>query len=316
MKIIGSRAFSYLVLAGVYLAAFCVAAIVWRWLLPVQSNLPDAYLWPTLGADAAATLFVWLVGLALRNSSVYDPYWSVAPPVIAIVWAGLPGVRLTPAIVLTIAVILLWSLRLTGNWALRWTGFDREDWRYAAYRRNGPVVWHLANLFGIHLMPTLLVFAGMVPVCFALDAQAVSSQETSSLALSPLAILGAAAAVAAVAIEWIADFQMDRFRKREGTSGGFVDEGLWKYSRHPNYFGEVLFWWSLWAMQAGIAPTPHLFVGTGAILITLLFLFVSVPMMERRNLATRPGYADYKRKVSMLVPFFRRGEAKEGGVGA
>ncbi|MBI5546954.1 MAG: DUF1295 domain-containing protein, partial [Deltaproteobacteria bacterium] len=86
--------------------------------------------------------------------------------------------------------------------------------------------------------------------------------------------------------------------------GEIVNTGLWKYSRHPNYFGEVSFWWGLWLFGVASDPASALWTLAGPVAMTGLFLFISVPMLDKRSLERRPGYAEHRRRVSALIPWF------------
>ena len=278
-------------LAYVLIALLYAAAGIVGWLtnlLTVRLGVLPA----SLLGDIAATLVVWLAGVLCGNSSVYDPYWSVAPVVLMACWLGK-----TPSLIaiLLMAVIALWGVRLTTNWAIRWRGIHHQDWRYEMLRDQMPRLWFLINLAGINLMPTTLVFLAMIPAYLA---------ATQAAAHSLLSYLGIGVCVAAVAIELISDAQMERYKK-DPARGTFIQTGLWNYSRHPNYFGEVLFWWGIWLAQAGCVPGR---LGTilAPLLMTALFLFVSIPMMERHILQTRPEYGAYRRQVSVLIPLPRR----------
>jgi steroid 5-alpha reductase family enzyme len=290
MKANISRTASFLIILAVYAVAFAAGFAVYR-IFKNTSPLLSVFL-----ADVTATLIVWAAGVIAGNSSVYDPYWSIAPLGVLALWLDSIGFVIFPSDILFIIVILIWSARLTGNWAKRWKGIAHEDWRYAMYKDKSPKLWILTNLLGINLMPTILVFAAMIPVGFGL---------ASGGNITPITGMGAAIAVWGVMLEFFADLQMDAFRKREGSEAGFIDEGLWAQSRHPNYFGEISFWWGVWIMQMGLAPSVWYTVAA-PILITLLFVFISIPMMEKHILSTRPDYAKYKSEVPMLVFFLRR----------
>jgi steroid 5-alpha reductase family enzyme len=115
-------------------------------------------------ADIAATLVVWLFGIVLDNSSVYDPYWSVIPPIVIGGWIlSLRPERWEGIAALGFAV-LFWALRLTRNWYRGWIDFSHQDWRYTMIRESRPNQWFLANLFGIHLLPTGIVFLQLTGV--------------------------------------------------------------------------------------------------------------------------------------------------------
>jgi steroid 5-alpha reductase family enzyme len=262
------------VVVGAYLLAGLVAALVYRF---------SSAFW----ADIAATLVVFAVSLVVGNASVYDPYWSVAPPVIVTAWAS-PGVR--P--VLVVVLVWLWGIRLTANWASSWRGLQHEDWRYVDIRAQtrGRVPWWLVNLTGIQLMPTLVVFLGLLP---AWPAVAVGHRPLNWLdGVATIVTLGA------IVVETVADLQV----RRPAEPGRIVDRGLWRFSRHPNYLGELGFWWGLWLFGLAAAPGWWWTV-VGPLVMVALFVFVSVPLMDRRSLTRRPGYAEHMRRVPALLPF-------------
>jgi steroid 5-alpha reductase family enzyme len=238
--------------------------------------------------------------VAFDNSSFYDPYWSVAPPVLAAYWWWDAGARTDVRTLLVLALVMAWAVRLTYNWAVGWRGLGHEDWRYVDIRaKTGRGYWP-ASFAGIHMFPTAQVFLG----CLALHAAL-----TGRAPLSLLDALAVAVTLGAIVIEALADAQLRAFTSRGPRApGAIMEEGLWAFSRHPNYFGEALFWWGLVAFAAAAAGVHPLrwwhFVGACA--ISAMFAFVSIPLMEKRSLARRPEYAFLQRRVSMIVPWFRR----------
>ncbi|BBH70290.1 hypothetical protein ACTI_69750 [Actinoplanes sp. OR16] len=275
------RSTGFAVIAGVYAVAGLAG---WA----VMADTPIS-LEITFYADIVATIVVFAGSMIVNNASVYDPYWSVAPAVIVIVWAaGDLGAREIAVLVL----MLIWAIRLTANWALSWRGLGHEDWRYTRLRSAG-TPWWLVNLVGIQLVPTLVVFGGLLPVWPAMTVTGRSFH-----ALDVVAVLVTAGAIL---IEATADRQLHRFAREPGNRGRIVDRGLWRYSRHPNYLGEILFWWGMWLFGVAAAPDRWWTV-IGPVVVVLLFLFVSVPMMDRRSLERRPAYAEYMRRVPALLP--------------
>jgi steroid 5-alpha reductase family enzyme len=246
-----------------------------------------AEVWALLLADVAATVFVWIMGLVYKNVSVYDPYWSVAPPVMFTAWAIFKGCWTVPVTLLLIAV-WYWGIRLTGNWAYTFKGLGHEDWRYTRYRETQPpFLFHITNFFGLNMMPTLLVFACMLPGFGLFNAESANW----------LTWLGFAVSLSAASIQLIADTQIHRFR--DSHPHQFCNVGLWKHGRHPNYFGEITMWWGVWVMYASIFGIDwHVLA---PISMTCLFLFISIPMMERRQLENKPGYADYRKSTRILI---------------
>jgi len=153
------------------------------------------------------------------------------------------------------------------------------------------------SFLGIHLFPTIMVFLGCLPLIPIVFSE------------SPMIwtdFLGFFVSLIAVEIERRADNQLRRYKNNHNQTGNNVcEEGLWKYSRHPNYFGEITFWAGLFIMAYGLNTSENLIYGIGLLSMIVLFAFISIPMMEQRQMK-KEGYADYRKKVSMLVPWFRR----------
>ena len=256
------------------------------------------------GADVAATLVVFALSMALANSSLYDPYWSVVPPVVAVYWAieapsGLDGsVRARQVVV--IALVSAWAVRLTGNWAIGWHGLTQEDWRYVHLRgtTHGRLPWWLVSLTGIQVMPTLVVFVGMLPLWPALGAPRNDLGLLDGVAL--------VVAAASIAVETVADNQMRAFARDPANRGRTINVGLWARSRHPNYLGEIGFWCGMWLFGLAAAPSWW-WTLAGPVVMVLLFETASIPMMEQRSAERRADYADYQRAVPRLLPLRWRG---------
>lgn len=295
MKKWSSHTKSMIELGIVYFLAIALGTITY--LLFGSANV----LLRMLIADIVATVVVWFHGIIRHNSSVYDPYWSVIPPLVVLGWV----IEYKPEFNLPLAflflAILLWSIRLTANWAKGWTDFSDQDWRYVMIRKQAPKLWVISNLFGINMMPTFIVFI-----------QLAGSQSfiKNAKELSLWTILGLLVSLAAIAVEYVSDHQMAEFRLKNQGKHQCIDEGLWHYSRHPNYFGEVSMWWGVWLMYFGVRQTLDYTV-IAPVLMTCLFLFISIPMMEKKILTSRPAYRKYQKSVSILVPFFRRPETDE-----
>ena len=240
-----------------------------------------------LMADVLATIVVWGFGLLYENVSVYDPYWSVFPPVAFLLWAFYTSVWSLPVILLLVAS-WYWGWRLTRNWAITFKGIGHEDWRYTKYRDRHPLVFHAINLFGLNMMPTLVVFAAILP--------GLKLFETIAPA-NILTYFGCVVCIVSATIQLIADKQSHDFRAAHPSK--VCNVGLWKHGRHPNYFGEIQFWWGIWIMYASLNGFD-MFIG-GAIAMTALFLGISIPLMEERQLANKPDYAEYRKQTRILI---------------
>jgi steroid 5-alpha reductase family enzyme len=256
--------------------------------------------WDLLVADVVATLVIFGFSRVHRNSSFYDAYWSVLPPLFAVYWYlanAQAGVDIARAW-LVIVLVWLWGIRLTANWAVHWGGLTHEDWRYPIVRARAGRAELWADLFGLHMFPTFQVFLASLPI------YAVMTRGQAPLGW--LDALAAAVTLGAILIETVADLQLRAFIKRK-QPGTFITSGLWAWSRHPNYFGEIGFWWGLMLFGLAAAPDQWWWVVPGALTMTAMFAFASIPFMDQRSLERRPGYAEHMRRVSAIVPLPPRG---------
>ena len=170
----------------------------------------------------------------------------------------------------------------------------------------GRLPWWLVNLAGIQLMPTLVVFLGLLPAWPAVAA--------GTRPLNAIDIVATVVTASAIAVEALADRQLHRFTAAPANRGRIADHGLWRWSRHPNYLGEIGFWWGIWLFGLAAAPNWWWTV-IGPLVMVALFVFVSVPLMDRRSLERRPDYAEHMRRVPALLPWPVRRAASRGGTG-
>ena len=246
-------------------------------------------------ADLVATVVIFAFSRSYGNSSFYDAYWSVIPPLLALFWLAVGASQVSSLReVLVLGLVLYWATRLTLNWAVYWEGMHHEDWRYALLRERSPNMAVLTDFFGIHLFPTLQVFAGMLPI-YAVYC-------LGDTAFNWLDVLAAAVTGSAVTLQLVSDRQLHRFiaQRQEGEQ---LHTGLWAWSRHPNYCGELGFWLGLFLFGLAAYPTGWWWMILGVVLMTLMFLFASIPMMEKRSLQRRPEYQQIIDSTSMLIPW-------------
>ncbi|MBQ9084436.1 MAG: DUF1295 domain-containing protein [Clostridia bacterium] len=240
-----------------------------------------------LVADVAATVATFIFSLIFNNASVYDPYWSVQPPVILVALSL--GRELNALGIMLIAVVSFWAIRLTANWAYTFMGLTHQDWRYTMLRDSTGIFYPIINFLGIHLVPTLVVYGCVLPAAYAI---------VNSTPFSAFSALFLSISLAAAIMQGIADIQMHQYRKSRSTS--FIRVGLWKHSRHPNYLGEILMWWGV-ALSVLVAEPSGWYLIAGAVANTLLFLVVSIPMADKRQ-SRKEGFEEYKRQTRMLLP--------------
>jgi steroid 5-alpha reductase family enzyme len=187
-------------------------------------------------------------------------------------------------------------VRLTYNWSRGWTGLDHEDWRYTDFHERFPKLYWGISFFGLHMLPTLQVFLGCIPLYYAVAA--------SSRPLGWIDALAVVVTSTGIFFETVGDRQLHDFVNGPKKPGETLNTGLWRYTRHPNYFGGVSFWWGMALFGFAAAPDAWLWCFAGAVAMTMLFVFVSLPLMEKRSLERRPGYAEVIERTSILIPWF------------
>jgi steroid 5-alpha reductase family enzyme len=245
-----------------------------------------------LGLCAAAMFALWLVSLALRDVSIVDVFWGPGFALIAGAawWLGVGGDSERRA--LATGLVALWGIRLGAYLAWRNTGRG-EDPRYQAMRRHWGDRFPLASLGTVFGLQCLLMWFVSLPV------QAV--HVSSGGPLGALDSAGTALALVGLFFETAGDLQLARFRTDPANRGRVMDQGLWRYTRHPNYFGDCCVWWGLYLIAAA---TP---IGVWTLLspaaMTFLLVRVSgVALLERSIGRRRPDYADYVARTSAFFP--------------
>lgn len=274
-----SKAFAAIILC--YAVALAAAALT---LALVPSWHPLARL---AAADLVATLVVFAFSRAFDNSSFYDAYWSVAPAVAA-PWLAFgvfekEGISVRKWLVLM--VVFAWAIRLTLNWARQWRGLAHEDWRYARLRPVWGRAYWLGSLGGFHLIPTICVFLGMIPLLAIMR---------SDRPVGWLDLIGVGVCWLGTLLETVADEQMADFRRQERERPADAPRrrfqgGLWRYSKHPNYIGECGFWIGLSVCGLAARPAHAWSCAVGAVVIVLLFTLISIPMADKRTKERRTG---------------------------
>ena len=280
MRIKQSRTLSFIAVAIIYIICTLVG-------LGQYGYLPFSTPINLLIADTVATIVCFIFSLIFKNSSVYDPYWSVAPIVIVIGYAIVNGLN-SLGIVLLVAVCY-WGIRLTANWAYTFKGLTHQDWRYTMLCEKTGKFYPIINFIGIHYVPTLVVYGCILPAVMVIE---------NKPEINVLSIIFACVSVAAATMQGVADIQMHKYRKNKTTS--FIRNGLWRNSRHPNYLGEILMWWGIGLSVVCAMPNMWYLI-FGAVANTVLFLSVSIPMADGRQ-SRKEGFAQYKAETRMLLP--------------
>jgi len=276
---------------GAYLLTFLIGWLTYHFIQPMLNHV----LMSTFIANLVMTVAIYVFSSATKNASMYDPYWSVIPPVIIVWWIIISNVQINATLILLLIGILLWAIRLTYNWWKNWTGFKEQDWRYDLIKERTRGYYFLSNFGAIHLIPTLVVYLQLI------NAYEVIIQAAD---VNLLIVIGFLLMVFAAVIQFIADKQMYAYRQERKDKNTCIDRGLWRYSRHPNYLGELSLWIGVYLFYLGSYQRLDFNIVYPIVMIAL-FLFVSIPMMEKK-LISRPCYEDYQKQVSMLFPYRKK----------
>ena len=239
-------------------------------------------------------ILLWLVSLLLKNAGIMDIFWGIGFVVLTwTAYTSAPG--FLPRKILTCMMITLWGLRLAIHIGLRNWG-KQEDFRYAGWRETHGARWWWFSFFQVFLLQGLLIWIISVPI--------LAAQISGVPAiLTPLDMIAVLVWGFGLIFETVADVQLTRFKRVASNKGKLLTTGLWKYSRHPNYFGEAVVWWGIYivALATGFGWTIF-----SPILITWLLLRVSGVAMLERTMKNKPGYEEYMQRTSVFIPWFRK----------
>ncbi|MEX6723952.1 DUF1295 domain-containing protein [Parapedomonas caeni] len=244
---------------------------------------------------AGCFLLLWLVCLSTRDVTPVDSFWAWGMLVMALA-TFLQFDAHHPRQILLLALVGLWAARLGSYMLWRWRHHG-PDRRYQALlgkaeRDRG---WRFAKASG------LLVFATQAPLLFIVCLPVQLGQLDAAPAIGTLGWIGAAMAVGGTLFEAIGDGQLVRFKRDPANAGKVMDRGLWRYTRHPNYFGDALTWWGLYLVAAETATGRWAIVGP-LLLTWTLMKWSGAPTVEGKMKKTRPEYADYIRRTSGFLP--------------
>jgi steroid 5-alpha reductase family enzyme len=245
----------------------------------------------TLLAVGALMVVVWIVSLGVRDASIVDIVWGLGFVMIAAVgyvradgWAGRRG--------LVAVLTAVWGLRLALHLLARNWGAG-EDYRYQAMRRRWGSRFPVISLVTVFALQGVLMWIVSLPVQAA---QVASSPDN----ITAVDVVGVALWIVGFYFEVVGDAQLRRFKADPANKGKVMDGGLWRYTRHPNYFGDATMWWGLGIIAVATGAWWSL---VGPVVMTVFLLRVSgVPLLERRMARTRPGYEEYVRRTSAFVP--------------
>lgn len=235
---------------------------------------------------------VWVLSLVLRNASIVDSFWGPGFAVLGAVAPLLAGAR-TWRDLLILALVAVWAARLAAHITVRNWG-KGEDWRYRKWREEAGSGFRWTSYFRVFVLQGFLLVVVAAPIL-------VVAASRGPVRVTWLDIAGTVVWLAGLLFEAIADLQLARFKHDAANRGRVMDRGLWRTSRHPNYFGETVVWWGIFLIALATPNGPWAAIGPAA--ITFLLVRVSgVRMLEKGLLERKPDYADYVRRTSAFVP--------------
>ncbi len=245
------------------------------------------------GAIAVFVFHQWIASVFLSDASIVDRFWGAGFVLVAFITLllfGQPGDRSW----LLLALVTIWGLRL--SLYLSWRNWGTgEDYRYQAMRKRFGPGFKWTSLF------IVFGFQGFLTWFISLPLQIAFSKGGDS-PLAWLDGLGAGIWLAGFLFESIGDWQLARFKARPENEGAVMDRGLWRYTRHPNYFGDALLWWGMFLVALGVPGVAYT-VASPALMTFLLMRVSGVPLLERRLRKTRPEYASYTQATSAFIPW-------------
>ena len=257
-----------------------------------------------LGLATALVLMVavWLASLVRQDASLVDRFWGAGFVLLAWVYwlsAGAPAAGL-----ITVIPVTLWGLRL--SLYLTWRNWGKgEDARYQDMRRHHGARFPLVSLVTVFGLQGLIMWLVAMPLVYGSAAGAAATPWW------PLTGLGLVLWAVGLAWEAIGDAQLARFKADPANRGRVMDRGLWRYSRHPNYFGEMVLWWGFFCM--GAAAGGWWTVISAALMTFLLARVSGVTLLEQKLNETRPAYRDYVARTNALIPGPPRARPSDDG---
>ena len=261
--------------------------------------MPDFVVILAVNAGVIVALFVlaWAICVAMRDCTPVDSLWGLGMGLVAVSTFLQTGGGTPRRVVLT-GICVAWSLRLGGYMLWRWRDHG-PDRRYVRMMDKAKV----ERGWGYGYAAFRLVFLLQMPllwlVCLPVQLGQVADQPAN---LGPIGLAGAVIAVLGLIFETVADAQLVSFRKNPANEGAVMDKGLWRYTRHPNYFGDACVWWGLWLVAAETQLGLFAIVGPAYLVFTLT-RWSGMPTVEGRMRRRKPAYEDYARRTSAFIPW-------------
>ena len=255
---------------------------------------------PTVIAVLIFMTVIFIIALSIKDNSIVDIAWGIGFIVIAILTRVLGR---EPSSVSTAVMLLvtIWGIRLALHIAIRKRG-EGEDFRYAKWRQDWGRWFVIRSFFQVFLLQGLLMLIIALPIIH------VNAGSGNSLGFA--GISGIVVWIVGFLFETVGDLQLSKFKSDPANKGRVMETGLWRYTRHPNYFGESLIWWGIFLLALGTPGGLKAIISP--ILITFLLLRVSgVTMLEKALADRRPGYREYAQRRSAFIPWFPKAAPKD-----
>lgn len=243
----------------------------------------------------ALGIFAYMVGwyalsVVLKDASIVDIAWGIGFIVVALF--SLQSSQ-NPNLFLMALLVLIWAVRLSGHILQRKLQHPGEDFRYAAWRKDWGKNFYWRSFLQVFMLQGVILFIISIPLPLA---------TVASNTLEFWSYIGAIVWLVGFATESLADWQLSQFKQQKTSKGKLLTTGLWRYSRHPNYFGEAVQWWGIWLIS--LASPLGVWAIISPIVITYFLRFVSgVPMLEKKY-AGRKDFEAYKKQTNTFVPWF------------
>lgn len=285
-KIKDSKSLGFLFIALAYILSIVVQVILFNIL-----DLESIYL-KLLIISIVGSVLVFIFSVIFDNSIFYKPYYSIEPNVLIILLMFNNKINY-PVVISFMVVFMIFAIRFNLFWILSFKNLNNKDFRYINIKEKTKKIFPLVSFLLIHLLPTFISYFALLP---GIKFVSVNYTNYSSFIGIAIMLLG-------IMISILADYDIYEYHKRNKEDRRqIINTGLWKYSRHPNYFGEIVFWYGVYFAMLSVSFSSWYLV-IGALIINLIFVFISIPVLEKRLVKHKFNYEKYQEETRMLLPF-------------
>jgi steroid 5-alpha reductase family enzyme len=241
---------------------------------------------------------LWFISLLVRDSSIVDVFWGTGFGLMVWFYHAMTDGNDTRQWLISL-MVTLWGVRLAAYIGKRNLG-KGEDYRYQQWRAAAGHAWWWRSYFKVFVLQGVILWVVASPL--------LGAQYYPSANLTVLDVLGVLFWGTGLFFEAVGDYQLARFKADPANKGKVMDKGLWRYTRHPNYFGDALLWWGFWLVAAAAGGWWTIY---SPIIMSFLLMRVSgVALLEKKLVETRPEYAEYIRQTNAFFPWFPKKTVK------